>query len=103
MPVQLEERLTKDKGTFMTLSVSLPTEQEIDKVLEQASYTLEKRSGFVDSTEYAQQQLRKKDLYVFKAGACVSTKYEGAVYDVAAGGRHAVYRYAKPLFMEVSP
>ena len=103
MPAQLEDRLAKDKGTFMTLSVSLPAEHEIDKVLEQASYTLEKRSGFVDSTEYAQLQLRKKDLYVFKAGACVSTKYEGAVYDVAAGGKHAVYRYAKPLFMEVSP
>ena len=35
-------------------------------------------------------------------GACVINKYMGSVYDVSAGGRHPVYRYAKPMFLEVT-
>lgn len=102
IPEKLLARLNSESEKYMTLSVSLPTETELDKVMEQASYLLEKRSGFVYSPDYAQQQLRKKDLYVCQAGSCFGTKYKGAVYDVSAGGTHPAYRYAKPLFMEVS-
>lgn len=103
LPQQLRNRINKEKGKFMTLSVSLPTEQELDAVIEHGSYLLEKRSGFVDSSNYALQQRRKKDLYVFQAGSCFTDKFEGDVYDVASGGGHPVYKYAKPLFMEVTP
>ena len=102
VPVKMRERLEKTEGCLMTLSVSLPTEEELEAVLHEASYLLEKRSGFVASESYAKEQMRKKDLFVFQSGSCFNKSFRGGVYDVSAGGRHAVYRYAKPLFMEVT-
>ena len=86
----------------MTLSVSLPTDDELESALEGAEYLLIKRSGFVASEEYAKEQRRRRDLYVLKAGACIRRPYQGDVYDVAdPDGGHPVYRYARPMFMEV--
>lgn len=101
VPEELKKRLAKDGNTYMTLSSSLPKEDELDKALESASYLLERKSGFVFSQTFSKTQLRKKDLYVFKSGSCFQNRYEGDIYDVSAGkGKHPVYRYAKPLFME---
>lgn len=85
----------------MSLSCSLPKYNELETVLEGASYLLQKRSGFVVSDKYSEEPLRKRDLYILKAGSCFRTIFEGDIYDVSDGGTHAVYRYAKPLFMEV--
>lgn len=84
----------------MTLSSSLPREEELENVLKDARYRVIKKSGFAASTQYAKDQ-RKRDLYVLAAGACVTQMYEGDVYDVGTGEAHPVYRYAKPIFMEV--
>ena len=84
---------------YMTLSVSLPNESEMESVLEDARYKIVKRSGFVASSNYRER--RKRDLYVLAAGACVTHKFEGDIYDVGSDDGHAVYRYAKPVFMEV--
>ena len=102
VPSYMADRLGKNGEIYMTLSVSLPRDDELENVLETAEYLLCKRSGFVASDKYAGEQRRKRDLYVMKAGSCVKTRYRGAVYDVAEkGGSHSVYRYAKPMFMEV--
>ena len=98
---ELSERLQKDGSRYMLLSVGLPIDEELEQVLDGASYQLLKRSGFVASEEYAAHWSRKRDLYVLAAGSCVNKRFSGDIYDVADGGRHAVYRYAKPLFMEV--
>ena len=99
----VEKRLNnKECNKYMTLSVSLPKEDELEKALEDAEYSLIRRSGFVLSDTYSSEQMRKKDLYVLKAGACVNTCYEGNVYDVSdKPGKHPVYKYAKPLFLGV--
>lgn len=103
LPENILARLNKTGSGYMTLSVSLPKDEELDSALEGAEYLLGKRSGFVASVTYAQSQHRKHDLYVMLAGACVRNKYQGDIYDVSQKGMgHAVYRYAKPLFMEVS-
>lgn len=86
---------------FMALSVCLPREEELEEALEQANYLLLKRSGFVAFETYAKEQLRKRDLYVMQAGSCFRKQFAGDVYDVSDGGSHPVYRYAKPLFLEV--
>lgn len=87
----------------MSLSISLPRDEELEDALHEAQYIVCRRSGFVDSGHYADQQMRKRDLYVLQAGSCFCVPYEGDIYDVSgAGGRHPVYRYAKPIFMEVS-
>lgn len=43
----------------------------------------------------------EKDLYVFSPGSCFVNRFAGDIYDVSDGGRHAVYRYAKALFLGV--
>lgn len=93
----------KGMGTrYMSLSVSLPKDEELETALKGAEYLLCKRSGFVTSEQYAPEQMRKRDLYVFKAGSCFSSRFCGDIYDVSGkGGRHPVYRYAKPMLMEV--
>lgn len=101
VPEEFLKQLEKRTGRYMLLSPALPREEELDEVLEGASYQLEKRSGFVASPEYASEWRRKKDLYVFQAGSCFEKKFEGDIYDVSDGGNHAVYRYAKPLFMRI--
>ena len=96
------KRLGENGKRYMTLSVSLPTDDELETVLRDASYLLRKRSGFVLSERYAPEQMRKRDLYVFQSGSCFAVRFEGDIYDVSdKGGRHPVYRYAKPMLMEV--
>lgn len=95
------KRFKLDGDTYMTLSVALPNESELDSVIANASYKMIKRSGFVVSDKYAHDFLRKRDLYVMNSGACFLTKFQGDIYDVSSNGAHPVYRYAKPFFMEV--
>ena len=82
----------------MTLSSCLPKEDELEKSLENANYSLIKSSGFVYSETYNETLLRKKDLFIFKAGSIFLNEFDGDVYDVSNNGNHPVYKYAKPLF-----
>jgi CRISPR-associated protein Csm4 len=101
MPQSIGERLDAKSDRYMTLSVSLPTDDELEKALDNAQYLLCRRSGFVSSDTYSDNQMRKKDLYVLKAGACIHNRYSGDVYDVSDHiGSHPVYRYAKPMFLK---
>jgi len=102
VPDEILERLNGEYPVYMTLSVSLPRENEIEKVVDTATYTLLRRSGFVYSDTYSDEQLRKNDLYVFGSGSVVRQKYSGNVYDVSNKGAHSVYRYAKPMFYGVN-
>jgi CRISPR-associated protein Csm4 len=102
MPTDLNKRLKSSGNRYMILSGSLPREEELEACLVNAEYLLSKRSGFVSSDTYSSEYMRKRDLYVLKAGSCVCRKYEGDVYDVSGhAGKHPVYRYAKPMFVEV--
>lgn len=102
MDEEFKTRLSREGEKYMSLSVSLPGDDEIDSVIETASYKMIKRSGYVYSYGYADEYMRKKDIYLFNSGSCCTQKYRGGIYDVAgAKGKHPVYRYAKPMFMEV--
>lgn len=98
---ELEERLCKKSARSMLISVALPKEVEINQAMENASYLLEKRTGFVASIDYALEWRKKNDLYVFTPGSCFTNRFLGDIYDVSNGGNHAVYRYAKALFLGV--
>lgn len=102
LPDGIQERFEEPHPAYMTLSVSLPTDAEIQKTLEEASYTLLRRSGFVFSENYAETPLRKNDLFVLGSGCVVRHKYGGDIYDVSNKGAHPVYRYAKGLFYGVT-
>ena len=102
IPAPLERRLKNtDAERYMSLSVCLPKDDEMDRVMAGAQYRLKKRGGFVASSEYADAFLRKKDLFLFQAGSCFHKRFSGDIVDVSVGGKHPVYRYAKPLLMEV--
>lgn len=102
---EIESQIELDSGVFekqsknyMSLSVSLPRISELQQVLDCAQYKLQKRSGFVLSSDYALEQRKKKDIFMFTSGSCFKQRYEGDIYDVSDGGKHSVYRYAKPIF-----
>lgn len=93
--------LNRKSSRHMLLSSALPKEDELEKTLDGASYLLQKRSGFIYSDTYAEEQRKKQDLFVFQAGSCFVNCFDGDIYDVGNNGGHSVYRYAKPIFMGV--
>lgn len=88
-------------GTYMSLSVSMPAESELEDVLVGSQYSVIRRSGFVSSATYSEKMLKKKDAYFFKAGSTFIRTFNGVVKDVSNDGKHPVLRYAKPIFLEV--
>ena len=88
----------RDSEWKMSLSISLPGDEELDEALADARYQIKKRSGYVASSTYAPENRKKKDLFMFAAGSCFRKSFKGDIYDVSDGGAHPVYRYGKPLF-----
>ncbi|MBZ4288377.1 type III-A CRISPR-associated RAMP protein Csm4, partial [Mycobacterium tuberculosis] len=82
---------TVDAASLMTLTTSLPTDDELEAALAGATYRLVKRSGFVASSTYADMPLRKRDIYKFAAGSVFSRPFQGGILDVSLGGNHPVY------------
>ncbi len=98
LPDGIEEFFEGNFPYYMTLSVSMPGDSELESSLSGAFYALEKRSGFVASKTYAPEYRKKQDFYVFAHGSVFKKRFAGGVYDVSGDGSHPVYRYAKPLF-----
>ena len=102
VPDSLKKRIGTDSKNCMSLSVALPRDEELDAVLPNAEVLWVKRSGFVTSLADTDTYRRRRDLYVMKAGSCVETTFDGDIYDVRNEvNRHPVYRYAKPMWLEV--
>ena len=105
-PEELEdsivERLEKKKGQFLLLTTALPTEVEMVKVLDNSSYLLERRGGFIQSAFYAEELVKKQEQFFLQAGSVVKERFEGDIYNVGKNGNHPVWRYGKPILMEVS-
>lgn len=97
------KKAEKEKNV-MTLNVSLPN-SNMEEILKNGFISILKRSGFVSSPSYTvnmknvEGYTKKKNLYVFSAGSCLATGYDGNIIDLKdKDGKHSVYRYAKPLF-----
>lgn len=86
----------------MSLSVCMAGNDELVNAIEKAHYKVIRRGGYVASYDYADTWQRKKDFYMFQAGSTFGKAFEGVIQDVSSGGSHPVYRYGKPLFLEVS-
>lgn len=91
---------SQNSGRAMTLSISLPTDDEMQKAIDGAEYSIIKRSGFSGASTQS-QQTRNKDLYTFCTGSVFSNLYHGQIVDVSRNASHPVYRYAKPMWLEV--
>ena len=103
MPDTLHKKLDtgNPNANHMALSVSMADESELEESLQEAQYSIIKRSGFVASYTYADSFRRKQDYFMFRAGSTFKNTFSGVLQDVSAGGNHKVYRYGKPLFLEV--
>ncbi len=108
MSEKLRNRLGQDKGRQMLISSALPLDDELDEALNEASYLLEKRTGFVappvsnkPDDILSEEWQKKRDLYVFASGSCFNKRFAGGIYDVSKKGEYPVFRYAKAMFMEV--
>ncbi|MCD8090353.1 MAG: type III-A CRISPR-associated RAMP protein Csm4 [Clostridiales bacterium] len=96
-----ENRLNGKSERYMSLSVSMAADNELEDVLTGASYKIIKRSGFVQSDTYSERQLKKRDLYVFAQGAVFTKRFQGDIFDVSQEGAHPVYRYEKPMLIGI--
>ncbi len=100
----IEKELPKPidkRGVHMSLSFCLPKDSELDGAMENATFELIKRSGFVASESYSETPLRKRDLFCFKGGSVFINRFEGDIFDVSSGGAHPVYRYARPMWLSL--
>ncbi|MDO5334876.1 MAG: type III-A CRISPR-associated RAMP protein Csm4 [Coriobacteriia bacterium] len=90
-------------GKHMLLSTALPNKDELsDELLAGASYRVERKGGFVQSRTHSATPHKKRDMCLFSPGSVFEKRFEGDVFDVnAVPGAHAVYRYARALWMEV--
>ena len=98
---RLWHMLTTEKTqAYLSLTTSLPSDEELGEAMEGSLTTLRRRGGFVASESYGVS--RKKDTqYFLGAGSLFRKKYAGTLYNVARGGAHPVYRYSKPIFLGV--
>ena len=85
----------------MTLTTSLPTDEDLPRAMDQGSYLVIKSSGFAFST-VSNQNYRKQDLFKFTAGSTFFETFAGQIVDVRPlDFPHAVFNYAKPLFLKM--
>ena len=69
--------------------------------MDQGSYLVIKSSGFAFST-VSNQNYRKQDLFKFTAGSTFFETFAGQIVDVRPlDFPHAVFNYAKPLFLKM--
>ena len=96
----LLSRLNSSSEKYMLLTSSLPKEDELESTLDGGYYSVLRRGGFSFSPNAA-AMVKKKTQYFLGSGSVVRSKFEGDVYEVGENGTHTIYRYSKPIFMEV--
>lgn len=104
LPVSLTDKIKRaeESSSVMSLSVGMCDDTDLENVCENSKYILAKRSGFINSSTYSDNVVKKQDSYLFRSGSVFSRPFKGLIKDVAIIGKHPVYRYANPIFMEVS-
>ncbi|MDT2808916.1 type III-A CRISPR-associated RAMP protein Csm4 [Enterococcus asini] len=96
------ELLAKKGRQAVLLSTAMATSDELRLALPESRYLLRKRTGFVQSKNYEETLVKKKDFYSFVPGSVFTVPFDGAIFDVGENGGHPVYRYAKAIWMGVS-
>ncbi|HEX2937431.1 MAG TPA: type III-A CRISPR-associated RAMP protein Csm4 [Ruminiclostridium sp.] len=116
-PILLNENLTaeykelyhllnnKNADTLITINTSMPANEEMEKAISGAAYTLCRRGGFfqpsITGNTYKTLQ-KRRTVFAFSPGSSFKNKFFGDVYNLSFGGGHPVYRYLKPMFLGVN-
>lgn len=90
--------LCRDAPAYLLLTTALPDEEELERTMEDASYTLTRRGGFVSSDSFAPSGQKKREQFFLTAGSVVRRRFGGALY-LAARQDHPAYRFSKPLLL----
>lgn len=85
----------------MLLTTSLPRSEELESVLEDATFQLVRRAGFAASDRHTRTPCKKQTQFFLSAGSVVKHCFSGDLYEVGEGVAYPVYRYSKPLFLGV--
>ncbi len=96
-----KELINSKSSKYMTISSCLPNEDEIEKVLKNATYNLIRVGGFVDNSYSDIKYIKKKSFYYISSGACFEDTFEGSIYNVSFDNEKPIYRYAKPFLISV--
>lgn len=98
----LMKRLQQNSGTIMLLTTSIPSEDEFaamkENLLEQACYQVIRRGGFVNTGRTETSNYKKKVQFFFQAGSTFAKPFQGDLFQMA----DRVFRYSKPIYLEVS-
>jgi len=93
--------INRKSEKYMLLSILYPSSEEIKKIKKEDTYQIINRRGFIYSTNYSDEVIKKSDLHVLNEGSCLSDKYKGKIIDVSTHGNHPVYKYAKGFYIGV--
>lgn len=96
----LQNALCAKEGPWLLLTSSLPREEETEQALQNASFRLVRRGGFVAGSQLNEGHKKLTQIFL-EAGSVLQNPFEGDLYSVCPDAPHPVYRYAKPLFLGV--
>ena len=85
----------------MLIGTGLPSDKDLDNILEEGWYKLIRRGGFIRTTSYSDRQLKKKAIYMFSAGSVFAQRFAGEILDLSHKGNHPIWRCANSLFLGV--
>lgn len=104
-PEILERHMNDQTNPQMTLSISLPKQEELKDVIQSAyGFQLIRRGGFItriDEDGSLRKPIRKRDLYMITSGSVFNKRYEGMIYNVSPDLNDPIYRYGMPMFIGV--
>ena len=83
----------------LLLTTSLPTDDELDRAMEGASFQMIRRGGFANAS--GDTFYKKQTQYFLTAGSLLRSRFDGALYQVGNSGSHPIFRYAVPIFLGV--
>ncbi|MGV2928381.1 type III-A CRISPR-associated RAMP protein Csm4 [Macrococcus capreoli] len=92
---------SKTTNNNILLSSAMFNHNEADKLTETDRYTLSKRTGYIQSVNFEENLVKKRDFFSFYAGSVFKNRFEGYIADVGENGQHPVYRYAKAFWLGV--
>ncbi|MCD7861421.1 MAG: type III-A CRISPR-associated RAMP protein Csm4 [Oscillospiraceae bacterium] len=85
----------------LLLTTSLPREDEMDAVMENACCQVVRRGGFVQPGVSSNGARKKRTQYFLAAGTVLERRFSGGLFSVGDDGGVPVFRYGKPIFLGV--
>lgn len=104
LPKELNNIINTKKSN-MLITTSMAGEDELENVLNNnSSYSLSRKGGYTYSESKkgrSEDDYKKDTLYFFNSGSIFDERFEGELFRIDNGFIHPIYRYAKPLWLEV--